>query len=70
MPKLSPYEQRRKATTANARNFIRQVGNAEARRISDEEIRRAVFDVTYPFGRIALYQAIREQLDTRTGATP
>jgi hypothetical protein len=51
------------ALKREAREFIREVGRDKARRVSDAEIFRAVCDVTYPFGRIGLYQAVRDILE-------
>jgi hypothetical protein len=45
-----------------ALDFIRRHGREEARRIADAEIFQAVNDVTYPFGRIGLYAAVRDLL--------
>jgi len=55
----------REQNAAIARDYIARVGIEQARRDSDTEITRSVFDVTYPFGRVALYRAIRDELDAR-----
>jgi len=65
--RLSPMQLRQKETARQARDYVRQVGYTIAREHSDREIDRAVNDVEYPFGRIALYQAIREYLDGTAG---
>ncbi len=52
---------------ADALDFIRRHGREEAKRIADAEVFRAVNDVTYPFGRVGLYAAVRDLL---TEATP
>jgi hypothetical protein len=54
---------RRPDYTAEARDYIARAGREQAQAVADAEIQRAVFDVTYPFGRIGLYQAVREQLE-------
>ena len=64
---MNAAKQRHAENLRQAQEYIARHGRGAAKRASDEEISRAVNDVTYPFGRIGLYQAIRELLDAQEG---
>lgn len=59
----NPAAAQRADNLAAARQFIAANGREESRRTADAEVFRAVNDVTYPFGRVGLYQAIRDILN-------
>ena len=47
----------------NARHWIATEGRERARRKAEAELFRAVNDVTYPFGRVALFRALLDELN-------